>query len=63
MVDVPPEWNRGALLDLRRYEGGQFIATLMGEEPNDERSNIVTFASAHDAQAFVSDWYDKPHGR
>lgn len=49
---VPIDWQRGELLDVRRYVDGSFTAaTLSG------KSGKMEFDSAESAQAFVSYWY------
>lgn len=54
---TPDEWIKGSLLNLRRYHDGSFIATLLGEDINKERTNCMQFDSAFAAQQFVSQWY------
>lgn len=60
VIDHPAHWTKGQLLDLRRFADGQYVALLLGEEPNEEQTNLIRFESGHDAQAFVSAWYDRP---
>lgn len=55
--DYPPHWLPGQLLDLKRFTDGTYRATLLGEEYDPELANAINFASSHEAQAFVSTWY------
>jgi len=57
---VPAGWQKGALLDLKRFNNGSFTATLLGEDANAEGTNVMHFDSSFDAQNFVSYWYEKP---
>lgn len=57
MHEVPSHWIKGQLLDLKRFTDGTYRATLLGEEYKPELANGVQFASSHEAQAFVSNWY------
>jgi hypothetical protein len=58
---IPSHWQKGALLDLRRYTDGSYLVTLAGEDIAEDRSNCITFDCGHDAQAFVSTWYSTSH--
>ena len=58
---IPPHWNRGQLLDVRRYSDGSFLVTLLGDEGEEVPS--MKFTSSFDAQAFISDWYTPAAGR
>lgn len=53
--DYPIHWQRGQLLDLKRYSDSTFRARLLGDVA--EKPEEIEFASSHDAQAFVSWWY------
>jgi hypothetical protein len=57
MIDIPAHWIPGQLLDLRRYQGGVYRATLLGEEIDREHPNYLEFDSSFDAQQFISGWY------
>lgn len=57
MIPYPEHWIPGTLLDLRRFNDGSFKATIMGEEPKLDESNVLAFDSGHAAQQFVSIWY------
>lgn len=56
---IPSHWIKGQLLDLKRYGDGSYKATLMGEDEKLDQSNVMAFASGHDAQDFVSNWYQQ----
>lgn len=63
--DIPKHWIKGQLLDLTRYADGSFLAVALGEEYKPELANGIHFDSGHDAQNFVSQWYQRefgPHG-
>lgn len=58
-INVPAHWIKGSLLDLKRFSDGSYQATLLGEEFKPEIANGIQFESGHDAQAFVSTWYQR----
>lgn len=58
-TNVPSHWLKGQLIDLRRFTDGGFLAVLHGEEPNEDRSNCITFESSFDAQNWISAWYTR----
>lgn len=62
--DVPAHWQRGALLDLKRFSDGSYRATLLGEtyDPS-EPIPCMEFDSSFAAQQFVSHWYMPERGR
>lgn len=53
----PSHWQRGALLDLKRFSDGTCRATLLGETADPKLGNELRFDSTWEAQAFVSAWY------
>jgi hypothetical protein len=59
-TDYPTHWLHGQLLDMKRFTDGSFRATLLGEEYDTDKPNAMEFASASEAQAFVSWWYSPP---
>ena len=60
-LPTPSHWIKGQLLDLKRFANGTYRATLLGEEAKPDLSNVVEFQSSHEAQAFVSTWYQPEH--
>lgn len=61
--DYPAHWIPGQLLDLKRFIDGSFRATLLGEEYDPEKANGILFDLNHEAQAFVSWWYQSAEAR
>ena len=58
-VHYPAHWNRGNLLDLKKYTNGSAMALLLGENYDPTTDNAVHFDSLHAAQQFVSAWYSR----
>lgn len=56
----PSHWQRGALLDLKRFSDGTCRATLLGETADPKLGNELRFDSTWEAQAFISSWYARP---
>lgn len=53
----PPDWRKGALLNVRNY-GDAYIITLYPEEFSDERpERALRFTNPGLCQDFVSNWY------
>jgi hypothetical protein len=63
MTNVPPHWVKGQLLDLMRFGDGTYRAIALGEEPSPELANFIDFPSAHEAQSFISAWYQPDRQR
>jgi hypothetical protein len=58
--DIPSHWIKGQLLNLQRFEGGTYRATLLGDNDDPEKGYVapaITFDSSYAAQQFVSEWY------
>lgn len=56
-ISVPPDWRKGALLNVRNY-GDRYVITLWPEEYDSEKSErAVEFTNLGECQNFVSDWY------
>ena len=60
MIDIPPTWRKGALLNLKRYSDGTYRATLLGDCDDPKKDYIapaVTFENSYTAQQWISEWY------
>ena len=57
----PPHWNKGQLLDLKKFTDGSARATLLGEDYDPQTNNAVHFDSLWAAQSFISAWYSREH--
>ena len=58
-LPYPAHWIKGQLLNVR-HNGSTYIVTVLEEEfdpHNPERAKF--FDNSYDAQAFVSDWYNR----
>jgi hypothetical protein len=62
-MNPPANWIKGQLLDLHRFADGHggytYTATLLGEEPDQNLANFMNFDCSQDAQAFISNWYQR----
>lgn len=61
LLDIPPTWQRGELLDVRRFEDGTIKVGRMLDDPKNRKE--LKFPSSWEAQKFVSHWYAPSEGR
>src|SRR5271154_1692845 len=58
---VPPDWRKGALLNVRNY-GVDYVVTLYPEEMDDRQpERALHFTNTSLCQDFVSAWYAHEH--
>jgi hypothetical protein len=58
---TPPDWRKGALLNVRN-RGDAYVITLYPEEFSDERpERALRFTNPAECQDFVSKWYAAEH--
>jgi len=53
----PDYWIPGQLLDVKKFEGGIYRFTLLGEKYDADAANGITLASAERAMKFLAWWY------
>jgi hypothetical protein len=56
-VETPPDWRKGALLNVRNY-GAEYVITLHGEELDERHpERAIRFTNPARCQDWVSAWY------
>lgn len=60
-LDIPPDWNIGALLNVRNG-GTEYFVTLFPEEYDHQRpERTLRFQNPGTCQNFVSAWYSRTY--
>jgi len=61
LLDIPPDWNIGALLNVRN-NGAEFLVTLFPEEYDYQKpERTLRFGNSSACQNFISKWYARQH--